>query len=817
MFRNCCSGTVCFRLLAVMLLLRGGAILADDQAAGENAEKSDRPTAEAISPGAAIFLESCADCHGKMGRGTVTYPTPLTGDQSVAALTRFIHETMPEGEPEACEDEDAKLVAEYIHETFYSPAAQARINPVTVEFSRLTVRQIEQTLSDLIGSFREQPEWTDQRGLQAIYFDNRRISRWGSDDAVMTRTDPEINFDFGTERPPGFPKRKEVKAKNGGARYSAREYGVRWKGAVIAPETGDYEFIVETCNGVRMWLNHSRDEGGTGYTSAPVPLFDGLVRAGEEVEYRETVHLVGGRAYPLRLDFVRFAEKQGYIRLKWKRPGHADEVIADRYLLPQLFPRQFVLTTAFPPDDRSEGYERGTSVSQAWQDAVIYAALETATETVTHSLRMAGMSDDDSPEERKRKLREFCEQFVERAFRRPPTEQEQEHYVAARLRGVGDNAGIRRVVLMALLSPRFLYREHGLTEFDDHAVASWLSYVLWDSQPDAELLQAARERRLQSREQLDEQVARMLRDPRALAKLREFTRQWLQLDRFAELSKDAELYPDFDAQLNSDLRTSLELSLDDVLQSPEASFRRLLLDDAWYVNDRLAKFYDVAPPADGGFEGFEKVSEDVEQGGRAGVLMHPLLLSRLAYGNASSPIHRGVFLSKTILGRTLKPPPEDVELEFPEAHGNLTTRELVARQTSPAVCQGCHIMINGLGFSLENFDAVGRFRQEERSLPIDSSGQYQDRLGRETKFQGARELVRFLADSPECRTAYIEQLFHYMVKQPVRAFGPQRSEELREYFARHDLNIRELLREIAVSSALDMRRLDQSRRTVSRE
>lgn len=793
------------------VIVRYTAIAAAWLAAG-NLMASETTTSELMARGAAIYQERCADCHGERGQGTVTSPTPLTGDKPIATLARFIHETMPEGEPEKCAGEDAELVARYIHEAFYSPAAQDRLNPVTVQFSRLTVRQLEQTLCDLLGSFDTQPTWGDERGLQAYYFDNRRIGRWGPKTALISRTDPTVHFDFGKDRPEGLPQRGEVKAEDGGAKYAPEEYGIRWLGSILAPESGDYEFIVETCNGVRLWVNFPETRDESGFISEPTPLIDGLVRAGEEVVYRETVRLAGGRAYPIRIDFLRFAEPQGYIRLKWKRPGHTEEVIAQRHLLPQESPRQFVLTTAFPPDDRSWGYERGTSVSQAWQDAVTSAALETASYAVTESLRLAAVAQDDSREERAEKIRAFCEKFVERAFRRPLSDQEREEFVAARLRGVREDAGIRRVVLMALLSPRFLYREHGLSGFDPYAVASWLSYTLWDSQPDTQLLQAAEQDQLRTRVQLDAQVERMLDDPRALAKLREFTRQWLHLDRFSELNKDSEMFPEFDAQFSSDLRTSLELFIDDVLHSPDASFRRMLLDESWYVNERLAKFYGVDPPTSGGFE---KVTENSETNLRAGVLTHPLLLSKLAYTNGSSPIHRGVFISQSILGRTLKPPPDNIEFENPETKQNLTMRELVTLQTSPAACQGCHSMINGLGFSLEHFDAVGRYRLEEKSRPIDAAGVYQDRTGEETRFADARELVRFLADSPECQEAFLTQLFHYLVKQPMRAFGPDQKSILSEHFSKHDLNIRELTREIVVSTALEMHRLEQSRDTSS--
>lgn len=753
------------------------------------------------APGAAIYREKCADCHGEQGRGSEAYPAPLTGDLPVDALAELIAATMPEGAPEECDGEQAALVAEYINEAMYSPAAYDRLNPVTVQFSRLTVRQIEQSLSDLLGSFDAPPAWGDQRGLQATYFDHRRIGRWSPEKALIERIDPAINFDFGSDRPPGLPQREEI--KDGGAKYSPQEYGIRWTGAVIAPDSGDYEFIIETTNGVRFWVNNPESPENTGFNAVPLPLIDGLVRAGDETVYRESIRLVGGRAYPLKLDFIRFAEPQGYVRLKWKRPGHAEAVIAQRYLLPQPWPRQFVMATAFPPDDHSAGYERGTSVSQAWQDAVTSAALETARYTVQHSLQLAGTSPDDSAEQRREKIEAYCERFVQRAFRRPLSDQEREDYLAARFDGVREDAGIRRVVLMALMSPHFLYREYGQEKFDAHAVASWLAFTLWDSLPDEPLLKAAKKNRLRTRKQIGKQVDRMLGDRRALAKLRRFTRQWLQLDQPSSLVKDSERYPEFDAQLSSDLQTSMELMIDEVLQNRQASFRSLMLDQQWYVNQRLADFYGLPAPEG---EGFEKVAADAQSSLRAGVVTHPLLLAQLAYSNSSSPIHRGVFIARRLLGRALKPPPDDIEFELPEAEGQLTTRELVARQTSPTACQGCHQMINPLGFSLEHFDAVGRYRQQEHSRAIDASGTYLDRLGNEVRFDDARDLVEYLAASPECHSAFVRQLFQYLVKQPLRALGADQAAELEEHFAQQELNIRALTREIAVSSALAMRR-----------
>ena len=781
---------------AGMVLATCAAILGGELAQAE-------PAATPLDHGRGIYLRHCAECHGRQGEGTEAAEAPLTGDKAIAELAKFIDATMPEGSPEDCTGEDAAAVAAYIHQGFYSPAARRQAHPPTVQFARLTVRQITEALCDLVGSFEELPPPTDNRGLRALVFGDRVTKTWSEETAVITRIDPEVDLDLGESRPAGLPPREEEQAKQ----FSPLEYGVRWQGSVIAPTTGDYEFIVETCNGVMLWLDRvQQSDGGTGYHLLPPALIDAMVTDGKDAVHRTTVRLLGGRAYPLWLEFIRFVEPTSHVRLKWKRPGHAEEVIPSRFLVPVQVPHPYVLKTAFPPDDRNEGYVRGTSISEAWQEAVTMAAAETAAHVARRATTLAGVEEADAPAVREAKIRDFCTRFVTRAFRRPLTEEDTKRLITDRLAGVREDAGIRRVVLMTVLSPQFLYREHGREGFDDHAVASWLSFALWDSLPDASLLEAAAAGQLHTREQVECQVDRMLGDPRTLEKLRVFARDWLQLDQVATLTKNPDAYPEFDARLTSDLRTSLEMFIDEVLASPDASLRRMLLDDHWYVNDRLARFYGLEPPAHGCFEKVASVSADGQ--GRAGVLLHPFMLSRFAYADASSPIHRGVFIVRTILGRNLKAPPDNVELEPPEAGKAQTTRDRVATQTSAATCQGCHAAINGVGFSLEHFDAVGRYRAMEAHRPIDASGTYVDRDGHETVFSSAFDLAEFLADSPDCRTAFADQLFHFTIKQPSDAFGANRAAELSEFFSSEQLNIRRLLREIVVSSAVQMRQLD---------
>src|SRR5690606_16212402 len=148
---------------------------------------------------------------------------------------------------------------------------------------------------------------------------------------------------------------------------------------------------------------------------------------------------------------------------------------------------------------------------------------------------------------------------------------------------VPQDVGMKRLVLRTLLSPQFLYREHGRGEFDNFATASWLSFTLWDSLPDAALWKAAAAGELNTPAQIRAQVDRMLPDMRTQSKLLHFFHQWLRLDHMPEIVKDQNAFSGFDAPLVSDLRTSLELFLDDVLLSEEASFQRLFLDPELYL------------------------------------------------------------------------------------------------------------------------------------------------------------------------------------------------------------------------------------------
>lgn len=734
--------------------------------------------------GEKIYREKCAICHGAAGEGTTDeYPHSLSGDKPVAELANLIDKSMPKDAPEDCVGEDAEKVAAYLYDAFYSPIAQARIKPARIELSRLTVRQYRHALADLVGGFRPVGQLDEQRGLRGEYFNSRGIR---NDKRLIDRLDPEVKFDFGTAGPD--PEK-----------FEANQFSIRWQGALLAPDTGEYELIVRTDHAARLWLNDLKR-----------PFIDAGVKSGSDTEYRDSVWLLGGRAYPLRLEFTK--GKQGVddsknqkkpppaiaasISLEWKRPRRVVEVIPSRHLSPGQLPESYVASTPFPPDDRSIGYERGTSISKAWDQATTDGAIEAADYVASHLKEFTGTRQESSLDQAK--AREFCKRFAERAFRRPLSDEQSQFFIERQFQSAPDpETAAKRVMLLVLKSPRFLYREAGGGAADPFDAAARLSFGLWDSLPDDQLLKAAAAGELATREHVAAQAERMARDPRATAKLREFFLQWLKIEQVPDLAKDVELFSDFNPALASNLRSSLELFLDEVLASEGADFRQLLLADYVYLNGPLARFYGVELPADAPFQ---KMALDPAE--RSGVLTHPYLMADFAYTSSSSPIHRGVFIARSLLGRALRPPPEAVTPLAPDLHPDLTTRERVSLQTKHEACQRCHVMINHLGFPLEHFDAVGRYRKEERGRPIDATGAYQARSGEMRKFSGARDLGQFLAASEETHSVLVEKLFHHLVKQPIRAYDAKTLPELRQTFTQRDFNLRRLMVEIMVQSAL---------------
>ena len=753
------------------------------------AKASTNDAAAVMQRGKAIYEKMCASCHGDQGQGVkYEYEDPLIGDRSLASLTRKIDRSMPEDEEDSCVGDDAAAVARYVYDTFYSPQARAaQLAKIKPDLQRLTVPQYRRTVADLIGSFRKGHDkpYTDKRGLSMRINGRHPTEKKGDKKKWVDHREltGEVFYEISDKSPYDDIDR--------GDRIS-----VTWEGSVLADRTGEYEFVIRSRNGFDFWFNDPNWRNP--------PQVDGSVVSGNDVrEVKYSAYLIAGWAYPVRLKWsLSEKESTGMVELQWKPPGGVAERIPMRAMMPYETPKAAVVSTPFPPDDASMGYERGTAVSRAWQEATLRAAIEAANLVVRDLDELADIKSADDPQ-REAKVRKFCEQFVARAIRRPLDDDAKKRFVERPISGAPDtDAAVKRVVLMALCSAEFLYPEVGVTRPDDYDVAARLALALWDSLPDDELIKAAERGQLRDPEHIAKQAQRMLADRRARSKVHGFFDHWLELDRAKNVSKDEKVFPEFDATLMNDLRVSLEMFLDDVVWSDASDYRQLLLANYLYVNDRLRKMYAPQATDAGDKHDGEFVRVDLSGDRRSGVITHPYLLTAFAYHNATSPIHRGVFLTRNIVGRHLKPPPKAISLADAKFDPSLTMRQKVTELTRDSACMSCHATINPLGFSLENYDGLGRWRNADANdKPINAASDFAGDDGDTVRLGSARDVAEFAVNSRPARRAFVRQMFHHVTKQDTSAYGIDTLDDLEASFAESGFSIRKLLASIAAIDA----------------
>lgn len=768
------------RFFALAILLTGLATLPTSSRAND-----------LLKRGAAIYKKQCLDCHGPNGEAVEDKTDdPLYGNRDLTSLTKRIVRTMPEDEEDLCTGDDAKAVAAYIHDAFYSLAARARNTPARIETARLTVPQYRNSVADLVGGFRNNfsSPLGDERGLSVTYTGThpKKNKKDKKKQEHVKGRDARIQFSYGEKLP----------EKLRGKKLDKNVFEVKWEGSIIAEETGVYEFVIRTRNGARFYINQQfwwvTKKGGKAN-------IDAQVASNNEVrEEKCRIFLLGGRAYPLALTYFKFKEKNASLELLWKTPHGSLRTIPERNLYPWGVAESLVIDTPFPADDRSVGYERGTQMSQAWLDAITQGAIHTAN-YVAKNIDDLAKTKKDAPD-RAKKLQNFGLAFIESAFRRPLSEQQRQQITATFYKK--DQAAeptAKRLVIFALTSPRFLYPDlPAAADHDPYRIAARLALTLWDSLPDKQLREAARKGQLKKPQQIEQQAARMIAHPRTKQKMHGFFHHWLELDRAEYVAKDKKTFPDYDEKLLSDLRRSLFLFLDDtVWNNDKSDYRQLLLADYLYLDKNLAKIYGLKTPADN--NDFQQVHADPKK--RSGIITHPFLLTTLAYHNSTSPIHRGVFLTRNILGMSLKSPPTANKFEPAKFDPSLTMREKVADMTRSKACMACHVSINPLGFSLEHYDGIGRWQTKDQNKPINSKSTFKTASGKTIQLSGARDVAQLAANHPLAHRAFIQQLFHHSVKQPVLAYGPGTMAKLEKQFADSGYNIRALLKNIATAAA----------------
>ena len=747
--------------------------------AGRQGQRYYKKNLAAPRAGEVVYRQDCMSCHGPVGEGVAgKADEPLVGEKSIASLAKYIAREMPENDPGTLSMADATASAEYIHKAFYSGEARARNHPPRIELAHLTVRQYRESIADLLASLRNATSTTETGGLAGAYRerperDPKKPDQNRPEVTFKQQVDPVIDFDFGD------------KAPDKGT--FAAQFAINWTGSVHVPDTGEYEFRVTTPNGVRLYVN--APENG----SEKNALIDIWVSSAMTRTAAAPIFLLGGRSYPLKLEFFKYKDKTASLRLEWRPPGGAWTVIPRTNLSPKSSSPVSVISVPLPPDDGSIGYERGASVSREWTEAIAKGALQVSGMIGPHLFALAG-TKADAPD-RGEKLKAFTLRFAQMAYRRPLTDEQKADLTAIYAASVVPEVAAKRAFIFTLSNPAFLYP--GIGPQDDYAVASRLALALWDSVPDAALLKAAAAGQLKDAAQVRLQAQRMMKDSRAKSKMRDFLHHWLHVEEGAEIAKDQKEYPGFDQGVVMDLRTSLDLFAESIVWSEASDYRQLLLSDTILMNERLAKFYGQKVEAGGGFQ---PVKMDADQ--RGGVLTHPFVLATFSYTKSSSPIHRGVFVTRNILGLMLKPPPMAIAFMDDKFDPSFTMREKVTELTSKPACMSCHVTINPLGFSFERFDAVGRVRSTDNKKPVDPTSDYTTSDGNVIKLTGARDVAVHAAESLSGQTGFVRNLFQEMVKQPPAAYSPELLGQLTQKFRADNFHVRNLAVEVAVVAAL---------------
>jgi hypothetical protein len=403
--------------------------------------------------------------------------------------------------------------------------------------------------------------------------------------------------------------------------------------------------------------------------------------------------------------------------------------------------------------------------------------------------------------------RQIVADLARRAYRRPVTQQEVEQLVSlitmARRQGDSFEEGIVQALQAMLVSPHFLFRiEKGVSEaanhITEHELASRLSYFLWSSMPDDELLRCADQGRLKKPEVMAAQVQRLLKDPRSRALVESFGGQWLELRKLESVKPDRERFPEFEDYLLRSMRRETELFFDNILRQ-DLSILDFLDGNYSFLNERLARFYKIA-----GVTGTEFRKVDLTGTERGGVLTQASVLTVSSYATRTSPVLRGKWILENLLNSPPPPPPPDVpNLDEASIGQSASMREQLEQHRKNATCASCHARMDPLGFGLENFDATGAWRTQDGKFSVDASGTLPD--GR--SFKGPQELRAILrADRSAFTEGLTEKLLTYALGRGLERYDKPAVKKIASLVAADNYRFSSLVLEIVKSLPFQMRR-----------
>jgi mono/diheme cytochrome c family protein len=408
--------------------------------------------------------------------------------------------------------------------------------------------------------------------------------------------------------------------------------------------------------------------------------------------------------------------------------------------------------------------------------------------------------------------RKIIASLARRAYRRPVTPPEISQllslYSLARNRGDSFEEGIAVALEAMLISPHFLFRiekdqpvNSQITRpVSDYELASRVSYFLWSSMPDEELLRTAEQGILKKPEVLAAQVARMLKDARSFALVENFGGQWLELRKLESVKPDRERFPEFDEDLRLSMRRETELFFEYIVRQNQ-SILDFVDGNYSFLNERLAKFYKI-----GGISGSQFRKVDLTGTERGGVVTQASVLTVSSYATRTSPVLRGKWILENLLNAPPPPPPPDVpNLDEAKIGQSASMREQLEEHRKNTTCASCHSRMDPLGFGLENFNAIGAWRVQDGKFPVDASGTLPD--GR--SFKGPRELKSLLnADRSVFAEGLTDKLLTYALGRGLEVYDKPTVKKIANRLASENYRFSSLVLEIIKSLPFQMRRGD---------
>ncbi|TWT71404.1 DUF1592 domain-containing protein [Crateriforma conspicua] len=524
-----------------------------------------------------------------------------------------------------------------------------------------------------------------------------------------------------------------------------------------------------------------------------------------------------------RHNFVQWLDQVKYLSPKDPGPFVIRRLTKTEYAntLRDLFGVDPKVADRLPDEVSGEGYLNSLSPLQLEQylaitDQVVNQVIATDESSPTnwHREWIGKLPSDDS--DVRATVGKIAGSLAKNVYRRPASDDEVavllDVFELGRGKGLSEIASLRLMLKAMLVSPQFLFitpaegtaAPAGIVPLDDHQIASRLSYLLWATMPDAELMALADSKRLHDPPTLKAQVNRMLNDPRSRALFDGFGTQWLGLTDLKTRAFDVSKFPQMTDAMRSAMYDEVRLFFEDVVRNNH-SVTRLIDSDYTFLNNDLAEIYGLQDVVSG--PEMRRVS--LSDRNRGGILGMPGVLAATSFPNRTSPVIRGVWVLQQVLGEQVPSAPPDVpelETQDQQSVANLTLRERTELHRTDPVCANCHQLLDPIGFGLENFDAIGRWRdQDENGLAIDATGELPDG----SRFTSPEELKAMIAGRvDDFSRNLLEKLLAYALGRRLEGYDEIVVDELMREIAADDYRMQTIVTAVVTSYPFTHRQTD---------